>query len=284
MKPSRQSPVAGLLEDLVGPGARVVAETSGDGGARAWHVVDADGVALVVKVAPVGAGLRLVRSARAQRAAADAGIPVPRVLSAGTCGEQQHLVYERVDGRPWREVAPRLAAADRVRVLDGLTDVLERLRRVPYPGSGDLDHPTGTALDALRARTRDRVGDPARRAVAEQVLDRHGHVFGVAERAVLVHGDLHHANVLVRPDEHGWAVAAVLDWDSAWAGPADADAARAALWDDMPGEPEPVGVRAAVHQLLWCLEYLVGTPRHLDDTRRLATLLGVGVAGVSPAG
>lgn len=284
MRPPGQSLVGGLLEDLVGPGARVVAETSGDGGARAWHVVDAGGVALVVKVAPAGAGLHLERSARAQRAAADAGVPVPRVRSAGTRGEQQHLVYERVDGRPWREVAPGLGPADRARVLDGLTDVLDRLRRVTYSGFGDLDRPTATALDALRARTRDRLADPARRAVAEQVLDRHGHLFRDDDRAVLVHGDLHHANVLVRPDEHDWAVAAVLDWDSAWAGPADADAARAALWDDMPGEPEPVGVRAAVHQLLWCLEYPVGTPRHLDDTRRLAALLGVGVAGLSPAG
>jgi aminoglycoside phosphotransferase (APT) family kinase protein len=270
-----------LLRDLLGPGLHVEAETTGDGGARAWHVVAADGVPLVVKVAPAGAApaLSLARSARAQRAAADAGVPVARVRGAGTRGAWQHLVYERVDGRPWREVAPGLAPADRDRVLAELRDVLDRLRRVGLPAAGDLDHPASTVPDALRARTRARTADPARRADAERVLDRHGGLFRADEPAVLVHGDLHHANVLVRPAEGGWTVAAVLDWDSAWAGPADADAARAALWDDMPGRPEPVDGRAAVHQLLWCLEYPVATPRHRADTDRLAAVLGVSPAG-----
>lgn len=269
------------IHDLLGPDARVEAETSGDGGARAWHVVDADGVPLVVKAAPAGAApaLSLERSARAQRRAADAGVPVARVRDAGTRGAWQHLVSERVDGRPWREVAPGLAPADRDRVLTGLSDVLDRLRGVPFPAAGDLDHPTSTVLDALRDRANARIDDPARRGVAERVLDRHGGQFHADEPVVLVHGDLHHANVLVRPGDDGWAVAAVLDWDSAWAGPADADAARAALWDDMPGRPEPVEPRAAVHQLLWCLEYPVATPRHRADTDRLAAVLGVGLAG-----
>jgi aminoglycoside phosphotransferase (APT) family kinase protein len=270
-----------LLRDLLGPGVRVQAETSGDGGARVWHVADADGVPLVAKVAPAGAApaLSLARSARAQRAAADAGVPVARVRDAGTRGAWQHLVCERVDGRPWREVAPGLAPADRDRVLAELTGVLGRLRRVTFPAVGDLDHPASTVLDALRARSRARIADPARRAVAERVLDRHGGLFRADEQAVLVHGDLHHANVLVRPSEVGWTVAAVLDWDSAWAGPADADAARAALWDDMPGRPEPVDTRTAVHQMLWCLEYPAATPRHRADTDRLAAVLGVSPAG-----
>jgi aminoglycoside phosphotransferase (APT) family kinase protein len=274
------TPPAHLLRDLLGPGARVVGETSGEGGARAWHVVDADGVPLVVKVAPAAApALSLARSARAQRAAADAGVPVARVRDAGTRGAWQHLVYERVDGVPWREVAPGLASVHRDRVRAGLTDVLDRLRRVTSPAAGDLDHPSSTVLEALRARTRARIDDPARRAVAEQVLDRHGGLFRADEPAVLVHGDLHHANVLVRPTAEGWAVVAVLDWDSAWAGPSDADAARAALWDDMPGSPEPVDARTAVHQLLWCLEHPGVTPRHRADTDRLAAVLGVSPAG-----
>jgi aminoglycoside phosphotransferase (APT) family kinase protein len=201
------------------------------------------------------------------------------VRDAGTRGAWQHLVYERVDGRPWREVAPGLATGDRDRVLAGLTGVLDRLRRVTFPAAGDLDHPASTVIDALRDRTRARIVDPARRAVAERVLDRHGGLFRADEPVVLVHGDLHHANVLVRPAEDGWAVAAVLDWDSAWAGPADADAARAALWDDMPGRPGTVDARTAVHQLLWCLEYPVASPRHRADTDRLAAVLGVSPAG-----
>ncbi|WP_454048670.1 phosphotransferase family protein [Cellulomonas sp. Marseille-Q8402] len=272
-----------LVAAVLGRGARVTVEASGDGGAVSWRVTGPAGEPLVVKVAPAHAApaLSLTRSARAQRAAAAAGVPVPRVLDAGVRDGQQYLVSEHVAGRPWHEVAPTVPSDGRGRVLAGLADVLARLRTVTLPAHGDLDRPVLDALDALRARARSRIADPSRRAVAERVLDRHAHRFGAGETAVLVHGDLHHANVLVHRDGDGWVVVAVLDWDSAWAGPVDSDAARSALWDDMPGEPRPVDLRAAVHQLLWCLEYPADTPRHRADTARLAALLGVEDPSVS---
>lgn len=273
-----------LVAELVGPGARVDAETSGDGGARTWWVTTASGAPLVLKVADAS-GPALLRSARAQERAASLGVPVPRVVGAGVRGDRQHLVMERVEGRPWHEVAPTLDPADRAGVLDELAEVLVRLRGASSPAFGDLADdatspraPARSELAAIRARTRARVADPTRAALADAVLTAHASAFrGTA--AVLVHGDLHHANVLVRPGRRGWRLAAVLDWDSAWAGPPDADTARAALWDHMPGDPEPVGVRAAVQQVLWCLEHEGSTPRHRADTARLLHHLGVGAAG-----
>jgi aminoglycoside phosphotransferase (APT) family kinase protein len=273
-----------VLGTLLGPGVHVEADVSGDGGARAWHVVDPAAGALVVKVAPAGApGLDVMRSSAALEAAGAAGVPVPRLLASAVLDGWQHQVCERVAGQRWSEVAPTLDPPGRSRVLAALTDVLARLRTVRYAGFGDLgtpadgapDAPRLTERDALRARTLARTPPGPGRDAAQQVLARYGHLFDGAHPAVLVHGDLHHANVLVRPGATGWELGAVLDWDSAWAGPVDADEARAALWDDMPGEPDDPGPRTAVQQLLWCLEYPARTPRHRADTARLAGLLGV---------
>jgi aminoglycoside phosphotransferase (APT) family kinase protein len=266
-----------VLRAVLGAGARVVGALPGDGGAVVRHVVGPGGADLVVKTAPLGAGPDLMRSARAQRAAAGAGVPVPRLVAAEVRDGVQVHVTERVAGRRWCDVHPGAGDADRRAVQEALADVLERLRGVVLPGYGDLGAPGAPELDALLARTRARVPAGPRRAAAERVLDRHGPLFDGAAGAVLVHGDLHHANVLVRRAGDRWALAAVLDWDSAWAGPADADAARAALWDGMPSTPAGAGPRAAVQQLLWCLEYGDGGPRHRADTARVAARLGVRV-------
>jgi aminoglycoside phosphotransferase (APT) family kinase protein len=104
---------------------------------------------------------------------------------------------------------------------------------------------------------------------------------------VLVHDDLHHANVVFTARAGDCVLTGVLDWDKAWAGPGESDVARMAFWDDMtgpafwqtyraarpttPGERE----RMLVHQLLWCLEYDVRTSRHLADTAAVCDRLGV---------
>ena len=107
-------------------------------------------------------------------------------------------------------------------------------------------------------------------------------------RPVLVHDDLHSANVLVRRTGARWRLAALLDWEKAWAGPVQADPARLAFWDGMTGpgfwsvhraaEPAQDGDdrRALVLQLLWCFEHDWPTPRHRADTARLRAELAGG--------
>ncbi|GIG35259.1 phosphotransferase [Cellulomonas pakistanensis] len=268
-----------LLAAVLGPGARTAGALPGDGGATVRAGTGPAGERLVVKSAPVGVAPDLLRAAHAQEAAREAGVPVPRTVAARVVGGTQVHVTEHVAGRPWAEVHPRVGDHEQRAVLAELTDVLARLRRVAQPGFGDLGAPPAPEHDALPARTRRRVPAGWRRDAAERALDRHGALLDGRGGAVLVHGDLHHANVLVRPGSAGWRLAAVLDWDSAWAGPADADAARAALWDGMPGSPADADAddRAALQQLLWCLEYADDGPRHRADTARLAARLGVPV-------
>jgi endonuclease/exonuclease/phosphatase family metal-dependent hydrolase len=105
--------------------------------------------------------------------------------------------------------------------------------------------------------------------------------------ATLCHDDLHHNNVLFRPDGGDWRLAAVLDWDKAWAGSAESEVARMAFWDDMTGPgfwevyrasvfpSEAAAERALIYQLLWCLEYDDGSQRHVADTARLRRRLAI---------
>jgi aminoglycoside phosphotransferase (APT) family kinase protein len=125
------------------------------------------------------------------------------------------------------------------------------------------------------------------RASFHHLLDRESALFAADEVATLCHDDLHHNNVLFRPDGGDWRLAAVLDWDKAWAGSAESDVARMAFWDDMTGPgfwevyrtsvfpSDAAAERALIYQLLWCLEYDDSSPRHVADTARLRRRLTI---------
>ncbi|KQY43835.1 phosphotransferase family protein [Cellulomonas sp. Root137] len=248
----------------------------------------ADAAAYVLKLASSATrpALDYTRTATAQRLAETAGVPVARVVAAGDDGALQHLLQEHVDGAEWREVRPRLGAAELATASACIARAVLRIQSVALPSFGGLDEPPGgTLVDALHSRIALRVRDEERRALAHGVLDRHAGLFAEPVRPTLTHDDLHHANLLVRRAPDGWCLAAVLDWDKAWAGPAESDVARMAFWDDMTdpvfwsvyrrGEPAADGwaERESVYQLLWCLEYDVPTPRHERDTAALVARL-----------
>ncbi len=116
---------------------------------------------------------------------------------------------------------------------------LAALHTVSFTSFGELDsglRPSGeTLLASLRSRARLRITDDDARIIFERALDRHERLFGPDVRRALCHDDLHHDNVVFRPGPAGWQLAAILDWDKAWAGPAESDCARVAFWDDMTG-------------------------------------------------
>ena len=156
--------------------------------------------------------------------------------------------------------------------------VVARVQGAAMGGGGGL-------LAALHRRADRLVADPDRRAAFGALLDREAGLFD-DDRPTLVHDDLHHDNVVLSAADGGWRLAGVLDWDKAWAGPAESDIARMAFWDGMTGPgfwevyraavPERDGWarRALVHQLLWCLEYAAPTDRHRADTAAVGAALG----------
>jgi aminoglycoside phosphotransferase (APT) family kinase protein len=123
---------------------------------------------------------------------------VPTVVAVDTSyrsGPWSYLLQEHVDGLEWRRLR-RLLAPEQVR-------------------------------NALR------VADPRQRATFLDVRDRKSSLFADQARSTLCHDDLQHTNLIFRPGRAGWHLAAVLDWDKAWAGPSESDIARMSVWDDM---------------------------------------------------
>jgi aminoglycoside phosphotransferase (APT) family kinase protein len=231
-----------------------------------------------------GRGASFAATAAATALAARAGVPTPEVLaarSAGAGSEWGWLVQRAVDGTPWRAVRPGLGEDEVRDVHRRIAEVVLSLQRVRTAGFGDLDADGRTTDDdlptALHARIDRLVADPADRATLHALLDREPDLAADGPPA-LCHDDLHAHNVLLEERDGRWRITAVLDWDKAWAGPAESDVARLAFWDGMTGPgfwevyraavPEAPGWprRALLHQLLWCLEYDAPTARHRADT------------------
>jgi len=275
----------------VGPAATI--DTISVGETRAVFRVASGATQCVAKLATAQArpGTDYHVTAAAQRLARQAGVPVAEVIAVGELidGAIQYILQEQVDGSEWRKVRPLLRDPELVRASAEIAQVLLTMQSIRLPSFGSLDErgaPTGSDLvGALHERISLRIRDEHHRSLARQVVRQHAELFVTDPRSTLTHDDLHRDNLLFRAGSDGWHLVAVLDWDKAWAGPAESDLARMTFWDDMtdsafcsvyrasvPAEDGWV-VRAKIYQLLWCLEYEATTTRHLTDTARLLIAL-----------
>jgi aminoglycoside phosphotransferase (APT) family kinase protein len=276
---------------------RVTALRSGHDGAVVLVTLAGPPRRLVLKVAAARAApaVDLERTAATSALARAAGAPVAAVLAEGAVPGSSgwsYLLQEHVEGVDWRGVRPQLDPRQLVAAHRQIATAVLAVQSVRFAGFGELDpggEPVGADLgQALRRRAEQRIADPRRRAVFCELLEREADLLaGDRGTPTLCHDDLHHANVVFRAERGTWRLAGLLDWDKAWAGPAESDIARMAFWDDMTGpgfweayraavpsaEGEPE--RALVHQLLWCLEYPADTPRHRADTAALCRRLGL---------
>ena len=260
-------------------------------------VTTAAGVRLVVKVAAARTDdpVNFERTAVLTALARSTGAPVPKVLAAANSlfrGRWRYLVAEHIDGVRWRELRPRLTQAQVAAAHRALAKTLQGVQSVRFAAFGELDRHGQPAVgqdvvSALHQRAELRVHDPRARAAFHELLNRDVALFSSQQAATLCHDDLHHDNVLFGMSPNGWRLVALLDWDKAWAGPAESDVARLAFWDDMTGPgfwevypalsetDDDAAQRALIYQLLWCLEYDDGSARHAADTTRLRRLLAV---------
>jgi aminoglycoside phosphotransferase (APT) family kinase protein len=274
VEPLQLRPDAAVLLVTITSGRRLVVKLAGR---RAAHPVDYERTAMLTELA---------RST---------GVPVPEILAADDSLNERrwrYLIAEHIDGIPWRQLRPRLAADQVAAAHRQLAAALLAVQSVIFGAFGELDRsgqpPAGQDLvAALHRRAELRIGDPRARASFHHLLDREAALFAGVEVATLCHDDLHHHNVLFRLNGEDWRLVAVLDWDKAWAGPTESDVARMAFWDDMtaPGfwevyrasvpPSEGAAERALIYQLLWCFEYDDGSPRHIADTARLRRRLAI---------
>ena len=289
-----------VVRSALGSGARltrVVAWPAAPGQA-VWQL-SATGAArpLVLKAATAeaaeSAGVDFERTAAVTALAVRAGVPVARVLAADTShalGPWSYLLTEQLAGVQWRTLRPRLSEAEVRSAHRQIATAVLACQSIRFGSYGELDRhgrPDDDDLgSALRLRARLRTV-PSRMALAEKVLEREAGLFETPTTSpTLTHDDLHQANLLFTMQGDSPRLAGILDWDKAWAGPPESDVARMAWWDDMtgPGFWEVYGDvgwsdrqarRWLVHQLLWCLEYPVSSPRHRRDTVDLCHRLGL---------
>ena len=153
-------------------------------------------------------------------------VPVPEVLHAepeGFGDEGAFIFLKYVEGITFRQLK---ATGDRRAIQEAAYAVGATLGAI---GGHDLstlshvDEGTQLRLDSidsylssprLIARTGGALADRVRHLVAGWAQ----RLQSVANERRLVHGDFRKQNVLVRPDEDGWTVAAILDWECAFAG------------------------------------------------------------------
>ncbi|WP_306320328.1 MULTISPECIES: phosphotransferase family protein [unclassified Streptomyces] len=224
---------------------------SGGASRDSWSLdaIAADGAAhpLVLRCdPPVRADPEVMaREAAALAAAAEAGVPVPRLVDHGTGLGRAHLLMERVEGEtiPRRLLRDERFAAVRPKLARELGRILARVHAVPVesvPGLPDVD-PVRQLTDLYR-----QFDDP-RPAVELGLRHLAEHRPPPSARGPrLVHGDFRNGNLMV--DESG--VRAVLDWELAHIGDPVEDLGWLCVRAWRFGSAEPVGGFGAREELL----------------------------------
>ena len=169
---------------------------------------------------------------------------------------------------------------------------IAELHTIRFPRFGELSaegmvQPGTSYTVALAERARQRIQNARHAELFISLLKDRAHVFADVSQASLCHEDLHGHNILFDREQDRWQLAAILDFDSAWAGHHESDLARLELWRGMTGDgfweayrerhhlAEAYSQRRLIHQLMWCLEYSSTTPEHLADTEHVCTALGL---------
>ncbi|GAA2392157.1 aminoglycoside phosphotransferase family protein [Streptomyces glaucosporus] len=219
----------------------------------------AGGEELVLKVPPPAAD-RSLRYERGilrgeevfHRAAAEAGVPVPRVLHAeydGAAATGPFLLMSVCDGTPWHTADAELEAGERARLREELGRLVARLHTVAGPSFGYPAEPVAPLSPAWR---------PAFTAMLDAVLDdaeeygawlprpaagirRLVHaaspVLEEVDEPVLVHFDLWQGNVLLTGAPGARTIGGVIDGERMFWGDPLADFASLALLGDIEDDP-----------------------------------------------
>lgn len=166
-----------------------------------------------------------------------ATVPVPELLFADASRmrcQWPYAVMAWVDGVPLADVFAHGTAGElhEAGYASGTVLAAIGVHRFPRPGflRGEgrtlrvADHASDSLLAYIEAclradRIGERVDEPFLRRVREFVTAHGEYLTRIEGQAALVHGDFKGGNILVSRAAGRWAVAAVLDWEFAFAGP-----------------------------------------------------------------
>lgn len=252
--------------------------------------------AVIVKLAGPGSDEPLfnLASAAHQLAARRTVLDLPQILAVDDSMSRvpfRFLVKTRAEGQTWAALCPELDTSERDAALAQLGEAVAELHSPclsgfgPFAADGSIavSQPVVGALAEHACRII-RIPSPAE--PFREALRNHADLFDDVGPPTICHDDLHGFNVLFsngRPPR----LSAILDFDKAWAGPAESDMARMELWTGMTGatfwsayrrrHPERDGYkrRRPFYQLLWCLEYAQNSEEHLWITNDLLRAVGL---------
>ncbi|MER5437253.1 phosphotransferase family protein [Streptomyces sp. NPDC002790] len=195
----------------------------------------------------------MAREAAVLTAAAEAGVPVPRLVDHGTGLGRAYLVMERVEGEtiPRRLLRDARFAAVRPKLVRELGRILARIHTIPATSVPDLPE-----VDPLNQLT-DLYGqfDDPRPAVELGLRWLADHRPPNARPTCVVHGDFRNGNLMV--DETG--VRAVLDWELTHLGDPVEDLGWLCVKAWRFGSAEPVGGFGPREELLAGYAEIAGT-------------------------
>lgn len=198
----------------------------------------------------------------------------------------QYLVTTSLPGETWSEFRARKPESETLALFAALGASVGQLHNIDFPACGEITSAGSVAGEtdyytALAARARQRIAQPAHVEMFLALLRTQRTLFEKLHRGVLCHEDLNPSNLLVQESATGQIVLMVIDFDSAWAGCAEADLARLEFWRGMVGAgfwenylsiaplDDAYLQRRPIYQLLWCLEFARPTAQHLSDTARV---------------
>ncbi|SEH03380.1 Predicted kinase, aminoglycoside phosphotransferase (APT) family [Nonomuraea solani] len=202
-------------------------------------------------------GAGLASEAVLMRAAAEAGVPVPRIVA---CGES-YILMSRVPGEtiPRKILRDDVYAAARPRLAAQCGRALAAIHRMPLsavPSDDDGGDPLPRWRDVL-----DQLGEP--HPVFELALRRLAATRPPGTRRTVVHGDFRNGNLIVGPE----GVRAVLDWELAHAGDPLEDLGWLCVKAWRFGSPLPVGGFGGYADLIDAYEKAGGQPVDRDALR-----------------
>ncbi|MEU7745276.1 phosphotransferase family protein [Nonomuraea sp. NPDC049158] len=258
--------VHSIVGGVFGPGASVPFSARLPGGAsrETWALDVLDGDErheLILRLDSPGAALEaggsLASEATLMRAAAEAGVPVPRIVAAG----ESYILMTRVAGEtiPRRILRDEAYAEVRPRLAAQCGEALAAIHRMPLPALP----PVPVADDPLRQwrNVLDQCGEP--HPVFELAFRRLAAARPPAARPTVVHGDFRNGNLIVGPE----GIRAVLDWELAHAGDPVEDLGWLCVKAWRFGSPLPVGGFGGYDDLVSAYEKAGGQPVDRDALR-----------------
>lgn len=221
-------------------------------------------------------------------------LPLPQALAANISYDifpWRYIITSYIPGVEWSAVRSQMGSRELRDAFWQIGEAIGKLHSIHFPRFGypfaEVAGANKPYIEALAERAEARIKNVPHRAIFLRLVNDNSALFSNLQPPSLCHEDLHKHNILFTWNDGHWRLAAILDFDSAWAGYHESDLARLELWDTMVGDSfwksygtlhcQEVGYlqRRPIYQLLWCFEYASNSREHLDHTQQLCTQLDI---------